>query len=69
MRTAQGDVEIDRAGKKEGRGAYICPAAACWEKALKGKQLEQTLKGNLTRDNREQLMEKGTELLKELLTK
>ena len=28
-------VEIDRTGKKSGRGAYICPSAACLKKARK----------------------------------
>lgn len=66
VRTRGGDIEIDVAGKKEGRGAYICPELECWEKALKGKQLEHTLRCNLTQDNREQLMRSGKDLLKEL---
>ena len=28
-------VEIDKTGKKSGRGAYICPSAACLKKARK----------------------------------
>ena len=28
-------VEIDRTGKKSGRGAYICPSAACLKKERK----------------------------------
>jgi predicted RNA-binding protein YlxR (DUF448 family) len=34
-------VEIDRTGKKSGRGAYICPSAACLKKAR--KRLEANL--------------------------
>ena len=34
-------VEIDRTGKKSGRGAYICPSAACLKKAR--KRLETSL--------------------------
>ena len=34
-------VEIDRTGKKSGRGAYICPSAACLKKAK--KRLETNL--------------------------
>lgn len=30
-----GNIEIDRTGKKNGRGAYICPSAACLRKARK----------------------------------
>ena len=65
VRTRGGDIEIDVSGKKEGRGAYICPDRECWEIALKGKQLEHTLRSNLTQDNREQLIRNGEDLLKE----
>jgi len=68
VRTHGGDIEIDATGKKEGRGAYICPDPECWEKALKGKQLERTLRSSLTGDKREQLMRNGKDLLKELLS-
>ena len=64
VRTDGGDVEIDSTGKKEGRGAYICPECACWEKALKGKQLEITLRSNITRENREKLIKNGEDLIK-----
>lgn len=36
-----GGVEIDRTGKKSGRGAYICPSKACLKKAR--KRLETSL--------------------------
>ncbi len=32
-------VEIDRTGKKSGRGAYICPSAVCLKKARKRLEL------------------------------
>ncbi len=64
VRIASGDIEIDSTGKKEGRGAYICPDRACWEKALKGKQLENTLRGHLTPANRENLMKNSVDLVK-----
>ncbi len=37
----KGGVEIDRTGKKSGRGAYICPSASCLKKAK--KRLEANL--------------------------
>ncbi len=36
-----GGVELDRTGKKSGRGAYICPSASCLKKAK--KRLESNL--------------------------
>jgi len=66
VRTRGGDIKIDKAGKKEGRGAYICPDRYCWEKALNNKQLEHTLRSSLSRDKKEQLIKSGKDLLKEL---
>jgi len=66
VRTLGGDIEIDVSGKKEGRGAYVCPDRKCWENALTGNQLEHTLKCNITRENREQLVRSGKDLLKEI---
>ena len=42
--TPEGAVEIDRTGKKAGRGAYVCPSAECLEKAYKEHRLERSLK-------------------------
>jgi predicted RNA-binding protein YlxR (DUF448 family) len=64
VRTPGGDIEIDTAGKKEGRGAYLCPDWTCWEKALKGRQLEHNLRCNLTKDNHERLIKHGKDLFK-----
>jgi predicted RNA-binding protein YlxR (DUF448 family) len=64
VRTSGGDIETDITGKKEGRGAYLCPSRECWEKALAGKQLEQTLRVSITRENREQLIKDGEAILK-----
>ena len=39
-----GDIVIDTVGKVNGRGAYICKAAACVQKAQKSRALERHLK-------------------------
>jgi len=64
VRTPGGNIEIDSNGKKAGRGAYLCPARECWEAALKGNQLEHTLRSSLAQDNREELIKYGKDLLK-----
>lgn len=64
VRTASGDIEIDITGKKDGRGAYLCRDAACWQKAMKGKQLETNLRGRLSRDDREKLLKAGLDVIK-----
>ena len=38
----QGEISIDRTGKLDGRGAYICDNIDCLEKAIKNKKLEKT---------------------------
>ncbi len=43
VRLPNGCVELDTTGKKNGRGAYICPNISCYEKALKTKRLERCL--------------------------
>lgn len=68
VRTKAGSVEIDITGKREGRGAYLCKDWACWEKALKGNQLQHALKGKITQDDLERLGKAGRETLKELIS-
>ncbi|MBR2446459.1 MAG: YlxR family protein [Clostridia bacterium] len=43
VRTPEGEVVADTTGKKNGRGAYICPKSACLRKAQKSKRLERAL--------------------------
>jgi len=64
VRNVAGNIEIDSTGKKEGRGAYLCPDHACWEKALIGKQLEVNLRSRLTQENRDKLMKNSMETIK-----
>ena len=41
VKTTEGEVLIDSTGKKNGRGAYICPNITCLEKAIKSKRLSK----------------------------
>ena len=43
VKTNQNEITIDKTGKKEGRGAYICNNVECLEKVIKSKRLERTL--------------------------
>jgi predicted RNA-binding protein YlxR (DUF448 family) len=43
VRTAEGGVEVDKTGRKAGRGAYLCPAQECWRLAKARKSLDQAL--------------------------
>jgi len=56
-------VEIDHSNQRDGRGAYLCRNEECWQAGLKSNRLEHALKTTLTRENREQLMRQGRELV------
>ncbi|MGM9625324.1 MAG: RNase P modulator RnpM [Eubacteriales bacterium] len=43
LRTPEGEICIDRTGKKSGRGAYLCHDPACFAKALKASRLQAAL--------------------------
>ena len=44
IKTAEENFLLDATGKKNGRGAYVCPSRACLEKAIKSKGLERSFK-------------------------
>ena len=45
VRTPEGSVQPDPAGRSNGRGAYLCLNARCWEKGLARRALERSLRG------------------------
>ena len=57
VRTPAGNVEIDLTGKANGRGAYLCHSADCWDAALKRDRLSAALKVKLGPGSREKLAE------------
>ena len=44
IRTSENEFLLDATGKKNGRGAYICPNGDCLSKAIKSKGLERSFK-------------------------
>lgn len=42
VKNKENEINIDRTGKMNGRGAYICDNIECLEKAIKTKRLERT---------------------------
>ena len=41
VKDKQGNINIDKTGRAEGRGAYLCDNITCLEKAIKSKRLEK----------------------------
>ena len=44
IRTENGEIVLDATGRKNGRGAYICPSADCLKKVKKTKGLDRSFK-------------------------
>lgn len=43
IRTPEGTIRLDRTGRGQGRGVYLCPDPACLEKAKKRHALSRSL--------------------------
>lgn len=43
VKNKENELNIDRTGKMNGRGAYICDDIDCLEKVIKSKRLERVL--------------------------
>ena len=58
VRTAEAAVEVDRTGKRSGRGGYLCPERTCWETGIRREgRLERLLQGAIAPANRQALLE------------
>ena len=44
IKTPEGTFMLDATGKKNGRGAYVCPSEECLQRARKNKGLERSFK-------------------------
>lgn len=44
LKTPEEEIVLDASGKKNGRGAYLCPSGECLERAIKSKGLERSFK-------------------------
>jgi len=55
VRTAEGETRIDPGGKVNGRGAYVCADASCFEKAIAKRRLAPALRATLGEEDVERL--------------
>ncbi len=55
LRTTEGEIVLDTTGRKNGRGAYVCCSMECFEKAVRSKGLERSLKVQIPRETYESL--------------
>lgn len=50
LKTAEEEIILDKKGKKNGRGAYLCESAECLRLARKNKGLERSFKMNIPKE-------------------
>ena len=55
VKNKESQIFIDRTGKANGRGAYICDNVECLEKAIKTKRLERTFETKISEEIYENL--------------
>ena len=55
IKTAEDEIILDTTGRKNGRGAYICPESECLQKAIKCKGYESSFKMPIPKDVYEML--------------
>ena len=57
IKTVENEICIDATGRKNGRGAYICPTMECLKQAMKSRGLERSLKTSIPETVYQQLEE------------
>ena len=50
VKNKENGILIDKTGKLEGRGAYICNNVECLDKAIKSKRIDKKLEYNINED-------------------
>ena len=55
VKNKEGEINVDRTGKMQGRGAYICDNIECLEKLIKTKRLEKIFETKISNEIYEKL--------------
>ncbi|KIR01519.1 putative nucleic-acid-binding protein implicated in transcription termination [Lachnospiraceae bacterium TWA4] len=55
VKTSEGEFSLDVGGRKNGRGAYICPTKECLSQAIKTKGLERSFQCAIPKEVYDQL--------------
>lgn len=61
VKSPEGEISLDFRGKAPGRGAYLCPDAACLKRAIKAKALERGFEIPIPQEIYEDLLKKMEE--------
>ena len=55
VKNNKNEITVDKTGKLEGRGAYICNSMECLEKAIKSRRIEKAIEAKISDEIFEQL--------------
>lgn len=50
LKTESGEITLDATGRKNGRGAYLCPDMECFRKAVKTRGIEHSFRMPVSQD-------------------
>ena len=65
LKTENGEFVVDAAGKKNGRGAYLCRSLSCFQNAVKSRGLERSFKQEIPQEVYDRLEKEMGEIEKE----
>lgn len=55
VKNKENQINVDKTGKQEGRGAYLCDDIQCLDKVIKSKRLERVLERKISKEIYENL--------------
>ena len=58
VKNKEGRISLDKTGKAQGRGAYLCNSTECLEKAIKSRRLEKSFEMKIEDNIYEELRER-----------
>ena len=65
LKTENGEFVVDAAGKKNGRGAYLCRSLSCFQNAVKSRGVERSFKRGIPQEVYDRLEKEMGEIEKE----
>ena len=63
LKTETEGIILDPTGRKNGRGAYICPSSECLKKAIKSRRLDRSFKMQVPKEVYETLKKEMEQLV------
>ena len=63
LKTESDGIVLDATGRKNGRGAYVCPDGECLKKAIKSRGLDRSFKMTVPREVYETLEKEMEQLV------